>query len=59
MKLEISNKKKNRKRTNTWRLNNMLLKSKWVDEKLKRRSKNMLKQMKIKAQFSKNYEAFN
>ena len=46
-------------KTNTWRLNNMLLKSKWVDEKLKRRSKNMLKQMKIKAQFSKNYEAFN
>ena len=40
-------------KTNTWKLNNMLLKNKWVDEKLKRRSKNMLRQMKIKAQFPK------
>ena len=40
-------------KTNTWKLNNMLLKNKWVDEKLKRRSKNILRQVKIKAPFPK------
>ena len=29
MKLEVNYRKKNRKRTNTWRLNSMLLKNQW------------------------------
>ena len=35
MKLEINHRKKNRKRTNTWRLNNMLLKNRWVNNEIK------------------------
>ena len=35
MKLETNHRKKNRKRTNTWRLNNMLLKNQWVNDKIK------------------------
>ena len=35
MKLEINHRKKNRKRMNTWRLNNMLLKKKWVNSEIK------------------------
>ena len=35
MKLEINYRKKNGKRTNTWRLNNMLLKNQWVTEEIK------------------------
>ena len=35
MKLEINYRKKNGKRTNTWRLNNMLLKNQWVNEETK------------------------
>ena len=35
MKLEINYRKKNGERTNMWRLNNMLLKNKWVNTKIK------------------------
>ena len=35
IKLEISYRKKNGKRTNTWRLNNTLLKNKWTNEEIK------------------------
>ena len=35
MKLEINHRKKNEKRTNTWRLNNMLLKNQWVNNEIK------------------------
>ena len=35
VKLEISYRKKNEKRTNTWTLNNMLLKNQWVKEEIK------------------------
>ena len=34
-KLEINQKKKTREKKNTWRLNNMLLKSKWVNNEIK------------------------
>ena len=35
MKLEINYINKNGKRTNMWRLNNMLLKNQWVNEEIK------------------------
>ena len=33
--LEINNKKKSAKNTNTWRLNNMLLNNQWITEEIK------------------------
>ena len=33
--LEINNKKKTAKNTNTWRLNNMLLNNQWIPEEIK------------------------
>ena len=33
--LEINNKKKTAKNTNTWRLNNMLLNNQWITEEIK------------------------
>ena len=35
MKLEISYREKNEKRTNMWRINYMLLKSQWINEEIK------------------------
>ena len=35
VKLEINHKKKLRKSTNTWRLNNVLLNSEWVKQEIK------------------------
>ena len=35
MKLEINYRKKNGKNTNTWRLNNMLIKPQWANEEIK------------------------
>ena len=35
MKLEINHRKKKGKRTDTWRLNNMLLKNQWVNDEIK------------------------
>ena len=53
MKLEINHKKKSGKSTNTWRLNNMLLKKEWVNQEIKEEvKKNTWKQMKI-TQWSK------
>ena len=43
MKLEINYRKKNGKRTNTWRLNNILLKNQWVNEKIKEKISKYLK----------------
>ena len=34
MTLEINHRKKNGKRTNPWRLNNMILKNQWVSEEI-------------------------
>ena len=42
-KLEINCTKKTKRLTNTWRLNNMLLNNKWINDKLKQRSSNMLR----------------
>ena len=42
MKLEI-NYKKIEKHTNTWRLNNMLLDNKWINNEIKEKSKKYLK----------------
>uniref|UniRef100_A0A8D0ZPH0 exodeoxyribonuclease III n=1 Tax=Sus scrofa TaxID=9823 RepID=A0A8D0ZPH0_PIG len=36
MKLEINRGKRNEKKPTTWRLNNMLLKNKWVNEEIKK-----------------------
>jgi len=35
IQLEINNKKKTAKNTNTWRLNNMLLNIQWITEEIK------------------------
>ena len=43
MKLEINHRKKNRKRTNTWKLNNMLLKNQWVNNEIKEEIRKYLK----------------
>ena len=43
MKLEIYHRKKNGKRTNTRRLNNMLLKNQWVNEEIKKEIRKYLK----------------
>ena len=42
MKPELNYRKKNGKSTNTWRLNNMQLKNKWVNEKIKEEIKKYL-----------------
>ena len=43
MTLEISLRKRNEKKLSTWRLNNMLLKNKWVNEEIKREIQKYLK----------------
>ena len=40
--LEINNKKKTAKNTNTWRLNNMLLNNQWITEEIKDEIKKFL-----------------
>ena len=40
--LEINNKKKTAKNTNTWRLNNMLLNNQWITEEIKEEIKKYL-----------------
>ena len=42
MKLEISHRKRKEKKLTTWRLNNMLLKSQWVNEEIKKEIKKYL-----------------
>ena len=42
MKLEINHRKRNEKKLTTWRLNNMLLKNQWVNEKIKKEIKKYL-----------------
>ena len=42
MKLEINHRRRNKKKLTTWRLNNMLLKSQWVNEEIKREIKKYL-----------------
>ena len=54
MKTEINHKKKSGKTTNTWRLNNMLLNSKWGNQEIKEEIKKITwKQMKMKMQCTK------
>ena len=43
MKLEINHRKRNEKKLTTWRLNNMLLDSQWVNEEIKKEIKKYLK----------------
>ena len=40
--MEINNKKKTAKNTNTWRLNNMLLNNQWITEEIKEENKKYL-----------------
>ena len=54
MKLEINHRKGNEKNLTTWRLNNMLLKNQWVNEKIKMEIKNTLRQMIVKTHHSKS-----
>ena len=53
MKLEISHKKYTEKHTKTWKLNNMLLNNEWVNNVVKKKIKDTLKQMKVRTQQSK------
>ena len=43
MKLEINHSKKNKGRTNTWRLNCTLLKNQWVNDEIKEEIRKYLK----------------
>ena len=42
IQLDINNKKKTAKHTNTWRLNNMLLNNQWITEEIKEEIKQYL-----------------
>ena len=42
IRLEINNKKKTAKNTNTWRLNNLLLNNQWITEEIKEEIKKYL-----------------
>ena len=42
MKLEINHRKRNEKKPTTWRLNNMLLNTQWINEEIKKEIKNYL-----------------
>ena len=42
MKLEINHGKKKEKKPTTWRRNNMVLKSQWISEEIKKEIKNYL-----------------
>ena len=55
IKVGISNRRKARKFTNMWRLNNILMKNQWVKVEVKRDIKNIWKEMTIKAQHIKIY----
>ena len=43
VKLEIKQRKKNKKRMNRWRLNNMLVKNQWVNDEIKEEMRKYLK----------------
>ena len=53
--LEINNKKKSAKNTNTWRLNNMLLNKQWIIEEIKEEIKKYLEASDKKIRHSKTY----
>ena len=53
VKLEMNYGMKIGKNTNMWRLNSILLKNKWVNEKSKRKSENTLRQVKMQIQYHK------
>ena len=55
MKLEINHRKRNEKKLTTWRLNNMLLKNRWVNEEIKKKLKNTLRQKIMKTHPLKIY----
>ena len=59
MKLEINYRKKNGGKNKYMETKQHATKEQMGWWKIKEEIKNMLRQMKIKAQFSKNYEAFN
>ena len=48
IQLEINNKEKTAKNTNTWRLNNMLLNNQWITEEIKEEIKKYLEANDIK-----------
>ena len=52
MKLEINNRRKTGKFMDTWKLNT-ILNNHWVEEEIKGKSKNILKQMKMETQHKK------
>ena len=45
VKLEIKQRKKNKKRMNRWRLNNMLVKNQWVNDEIKEEIRKYLETM--------------
>ena len=44
MKLEINNKSKNGKFTNTWKLNKIIVRNQWIKEEIKGKTKKLLRQ---------------
>ena len=55
MRLDINDKKKTLRNTNTWRLNNMFLNNQQITEEIKREIKNLKKQMTMKTRQLKTY----
>ena len=53
VRLEINYKNNTEKHTKTWKLNNMLLNNEWVNNVVKKKIKDTLKQMKVRTQQSK------
>ena len=55
MRPEINYKEKTAKNTNTWRLNNILLNSKWITEEIKEEIKIYLETNENETKWSKIY----
>ena len=56
MKLEIDNRRKAGKATNTWKLNNTLLNNQWFKEESKREIKKYLETKKLKTEHTNTWE---
>ena len=56
LKLEANLKEKTYKYSNTWRWDNMLLNTEWVNNEIKKKSKSIWKSKKMNMQQLKTYE---
>ena len=55
MKLEVNNRRKTRKLTNTWKLNNTLLNNQWIKEEIKEETERYLETNEIENTHTKTY----